>query len=85
MLLEDGQAVEVGQAIVEDGQIDAGRRLLERDLAVFGLEHLVAGHGEPLGDRPANQLFVVNDQDGFVSHGQVVELRKLVASVANRP
>ena len=68
-LLEDGQAVEVGQPVVENREVDARGGLLDGRLAVLGLEHVVAGRAQTLGDRPADQLFVVDDQNRFVCHG----------------
>jgi hypothetical protein len=66
--LEDLEAVRIGQAVIEQHQI--GRRL-ELRAGVFSrrrLQHVVPLAAQPLAQRPANQRFVVDDQNGGVCH-----------------
>ena len=67
-LAQHRHAVDVGQLVVEQHQVDAVGDAIERLLAGRRLDDLVAVGAQPLGERPANQLFVVDDEDGGVSH-----------------
>src|SRR5207249_3630459 len=63
-LPEDRQAVHVGQPVVQEDEVHAFLELLERLAAGARLEDVVALRAQPLPQRPANQIFVVDDQDG---------------------
>ena len=68
-LAQHREAVVVGQLVVEqDESTPPGP--LERLGGGAGFDDLVAVGAEPLGERPANQLFVVNDQHASGSHMQ---------------
>ena len=67
-LAQDRDAVRVRQAIVEQDQIDALLELLERGAAGVGFEHVVAVRLEALGQRPADQGFIVNDENRGFRH-----------------
>ena len=67
-LAQDGHAVGIRQPVVEQHEVDALLELLERRLAGAGLEDLVAVGLEPLAQRPADQSFVVDDQNGGFWH-----------------
>ncbi len=72
---EHAEPVTVRQSVIEQDQIDtlvvfgesAGRRL--------GFDYAVPFRSEPLGERPANQLLVVNDEDGGRLHDVLVYAR----------
>ena len=67
-LAQDSNAVHVRQLVVEHHQVDAVGDAIEGLLAGWRFEHLVAVGAQPLRERPANELFVVDDKDGGVSH-----------------
>jgi hypothetical protein len=60
--------VDVRQLVVEQDQIDAFVQAIQRLTAGFGFEHFIAFSFEALGQRPANQAFIVNDEDGRFGH-----------------
>ena len=67
--LEHREAVAVGQLEIEEHEIDlGGREPLERLGGEAGLEDVEPGGGQPLAQRPAHQLLVVNDQDSGGRH-----------------
>src|SRR4051812_13847499 len=49
---------------------------LDRRGCRIGLDHAVSGGGEPLGERPANELFVVDDENGRCGHEGVQYTRR---------
>ena len=62
MLLEDRQAVAVRQLVVEQHEIDPFSVALDGVGRRLGLDDAIAFLLEPLGQRPANQLLVVDDE-----------------------
>ena len=68
-LLEDRQAVAVRQLVVEQHEVDAFGVALERRRGGVGLDDAIAFLREPLGQRPANQLLVVDDENRRRLHG----------------
>ena len=66
--LEHGHAVHVGQLVIEEHEIDAVARALERLLAGAGLLDVIPFGAHPLGQRPANQLLVVDHQNPCARH-----------------
>ena len=87
-LLQHGNAVKVGEPVVQDREVHAGPRLSDGRRAVLRFQDGVARRGESPADRPPDQLFVINDQDCFVCHktrrcgkiGAAVEKLRLAAS-----
>ena len=75
-LLEHREAVGVRQAEIEQHEIHAFAMALERLGGGFGLENAVALLAEPIGQRPANQLFVVDDEDGRRAHAPSIRSRR---------
>ena len=67
-LLQHGQAVGIGQAEVEEDEIDALLVSLDRLGGGFRLEHAVTFLAEPLGEGPADQLFIVDNQNRRGAH-----------------
>ena len=65
---KDADAVGVRQPVVEEHQVHAFLDLLEPALAGLGLEYLVALGLQPLRQGPANQRFIVNDENGGFRH-----------------
>ena len=68
-LAQDGHAVRVRQLVVEQDQIDTLAQLFERPCARLGLEHLIALALQPFGQRPADQGFVIDNENGWGRHG----------------
>jgi hypothetical protein len=62
-LAEDGDAIEIGQLVIEQDEIDALLRMLQCLGAILRFEDLVAFTAQALRERPANQLFIVDDED----------------------
>ena len=62
------QAVGVGQPVVEQHQVDPFVMLLERFGGRLRLDHAVAFLREPIVQRPADQLLVVDDKNSRFSH-----------------
>ena len=72
-LAKHRHAVGVGQPVVEEHEIDAFGELLERGFPGVGFEDVVAFGLEAFAERPADEGFVVDNQDrGF---GQVTLLQ----------
>ena len=67
-LLEHGEAVGVWQSEVEQHEVHAFPMPFDRFRRGFGLENPVALLTESIGQGPANQLFVVDDEDGRRAH-----------------
>ena len=67
-LPQDGDAVGVGQPIVEQDEIDALGQLLHGGAPGVRLEHVVSLGLEAFGQRPANQGFVVDDKNRGFRH-----------------
>ena len=65
---QHGDAVHVWQLVVEQHEVNVFMNPLERLRAVLGLEHVITIGGQPLGQRPSDQLFVVNDENRRVPH-----------------
>ena len=61
-------AVGVGQPVIKENEIDAFGELLERGFPGLGFEDVVAFRLEALAERPANEGFVVDDQDRGFGH-----------------
>ena len=62
-LFQDGQTIAIGQPIVEQHEIDTFAAPLERFGGVFCFQHPVALVFQPGGQRPADQLLVVDHQN----------------------
>ena len=62
------ETVRVWQKEIEQHEVHASPMALERFGGRFGLENPVTFLTEAVGQRPANQLFVINDQDGRRAH-----------------
>ena len=60
--------VDVGQLVVEQDEIDAGGDPLERLLAGRRLDHVVSVGAQAFDQRPADQRFVVDDENRGVGH-----------------
>ena len=67
-LLEDREAVGVRKAEVEQDEVHAFPMTFDRLPGGLGLEDAVPFLGQPIGERPADQLLVVNDEDGRRAH-----------------
>ena len=67
-LLQDRQAVGVGQREVEQDQVYAVAMLGDGVAGRAGLDGPVALFFQPVDERPANEGLIVNDQDGGVRH-----------------
>ena len=65
-LPQDGDPVGVGKPIVEQDQIDALRQLLQGGAPGIRFEHLVSLGLEALGQRPANQGFIIDDENRWL-------------------
>ncbi len=68
-LLQDGEAVAVGQFVVEQDEIDALVRLLDGLGRGARLDDFVAVLAQALCQRPSNQLFIVDNEDAARGHG----------------
>ncbi len=60
-LTQDGQAVRVRQAVVQEHEIDAFLELLQSRLAIGGFPDLIPVALQPLAERPANEVLVVDN------------------------
>ena len=69
---QDGETVAVGQTVIEQNQIDAFLTPGEGAGGGLCLEHPVPFGLQTLGERPADQLLVVDDEDGGRLHGALV-------------
>ena len=68
-LLEHRQAVAIRQLVIEQDEIDAlARARSSASAAVAASTHAVAFLRQAVGQRPANQLLVVDDEDGRRLH-----------------
>ena len=67
-LAQHRDAVGVGELVVEQDEVDALAHLLERPRARLRLEDLIALTLEPLGQRPADQGFVIDNENGWRWH-----------------
>ena len=68
-LLQHRQAVGVGQLIVEQDEVDAApAKRSSASRRRLGFDDAVALCRQPLGQRPANQLLVVDDQNRGDGH-----------------
>ena len=70
---DERDPVRVGQAEVEDHEVDPVAAPLEPFRAVLGLQDLVAGRLQPLAERPADQLFVIDDEDPDRRHARILD------------
>ena len=77
-------AVGVGQPVVEQDEVDALGKLLQRGASGLGLEHLVPFRLEALGQRPADQGFVVDDENRGFGHDYGVRERAPVDGLRRR-
>ena len=68
MRREQRDAIVVGQAEVEQHQIDLRCELRHRLRAGAGFEQVVIVPAESLAQRPPDQRFVVNDENGCCGH-----------------
>src|SRR5262249_58230556 len=67
--LEDRDAVEIRKLVVQQHEIDAIARALERLASRGGLEHVIAFRPQTFGQGPADQLFIVDNKNrGVVRH-----------------
>ena len=57
------QAVAVGQAIIEKHEVNVRGKSLERLMRRTGFDDVKAVSFQSLGERPANQLLVIDDQN----------------------
>jgi hypothetical protein len=62
-LLEDVEAVAVRQFVIEEHEVDAFAKPLERIGGRRRLHHPIALIVEPAGQRPPNELFIVDDEN----------------------
>ena len=67
-LAKDGDAVSIGKPIVEKNQVDAFRQFVQGGAPSVGFEHVVSVRLEALGERPADQGFVVDNENGGFGH-----------------
>jgi hypothetical protein len=67
-LAQDRHAVDVWELVVEQHQIDAVANAIEGLPPGGRLDHLVAVGAQALGQGPADQRFVVDDEDGGGRH-----------------
>ena len=67
-LAEDGDAIEIRQLVVEQHQIDALLGVIERLGAILRFEDFIALGAQAFRERPADQLFVVDDKNRSVGH-----------------
>jgi hypothetical protein len=65
------ESIAVRQAEVEEHEIDLFGHLLERRGRCGRLLYLVAFARQPLPQRPANQILVVNDEHACSRHGAI--------------
>ena len=70
-LAENRDAVGIGEPVVEQDQVDPLRKLVQRAAPGVGLEHVIALRPQTLGEGPANQRFVIDDQDGGFAHNAI--------------
>ena len=76
---QHGDAVDVGQLVVEQHEIDAVGDALERLLAGRRLHHVVPVGPQALDQRPADQRLVVDDQDRGVGRSSIGAVDRAVA------
>src|SRR4051794_16050421 len=57
------QAVAVGQTIIEKHEVDVPGKSLERFMRRTGFDDVKAVSFQSLGERPANQLLVIDDEN----------------------
>ena len=69
---EHRQPVIVRQSVIEQDQVDALVVFGESSRSRFGLNYTVPIRSEPFGERPANQLFVIDDEDAGRPHDDLV-------------
>jgi hypothetical protein len=62
--LQNREAVAVWQLEIQQRQVDFGHRAIERFAGAARLDDLVPLPLKPLAQRPANQRFVVDDENG---------------------
>ena len=67
-LPQNGDSVRVRKPIVEQDEIDALGEFLHRGASGIRFEHLVPLGLEAFGQRPANQRFVVDDENSGFRH-----------------
>ena len=67
-LLQDGEPVRVGQAEIEQHEIHAFPVAFDRLGGGLRLENAIPFLTESIGEGPANQLLVVDDEDGRRTH-----------------
>ena len=68
-LAEDADAVGIRKLVVQEHEVHAFRKLLERGAAGVSFEDLVTLGLQPFGQRPPDQRFVVHDENGWMRHG----------------
>ena len=67
-LLEQRETVGIGQFVVEQHEVDRIPESLEGLATVCRFDHPIALLGEPFGERPSDQGFVVDDQNARSEH-----------------
>jgi hypothetical protein len=74
-LLQDDEAVAIRQPEIEEHEIDVRAALRDGFLRRARLDDRVPIAGQSLCQRPANQLLIVNDQDGGRHNGDYKKVR----------
>ena len=72
---QNGEPVGVRQPVIEQDEVDAFAVLLQRFGGGLRLEHAIAFVREPIVQRPANQLLVINDQNRRFGHVRFLSLK----------
>jgi hypothetical protein len=75
-LRKEHEAVGVRKLIVQQDRVDAFAGALERLAPCAGLDHPQAVRRQPLAERPAHELLVVDDEDGWgLRHPLIIRVR----------